>query len=327
MENTNVVGPMSLMTERKKIFLLGGTGFIGAVLTRQLSADRPANDLMMLIHRRARLQDLEQINTNTGNLQSFDLSLLDQFRPDALIHLARISGRGRVGRNLAAWRGARANRRLIDHLHRQRQPPHTLYVSGSLVYGDCGDAPVDEARPMHPTAFAREYIKAEAPWMEAMRTGSLPVTILRPPWIIGNGSWFAEFYLRSIIDRQEVPLFGDGRNLMSLIDVEDCAGLIAHAIRHSAPGRPQNLFAPAACITQLEFAERLAQATRTAIRKLSTAAIQQRYGAAVREAFTFSQRASTKQPEFLAGYRFKHPTIDAMIRNNLPPGLSASNHG
>jgi len=90
------------MIERKRIFLLGGTGFIGSVVTRQLMTGRPANELVMLIHRRARLQDLEQINTHTGSLGSFDLSLLDQYRPDTIIHLARMSGRGRIGRYLAA---------------------------------------------------------------------------------------------------------------------------------------------------------------------------------------------------------------------------------
>ncbi len=310
------------MTPRKRIFLLGGTGFIGTALTRQLSADRQVNDLMMLIHRRAQLRDLEQVNTNTGSLGSFDLSLLDQFRPDTIVHLARKSGRGRIGRFLAAWGGARANNRIIDHLGRMPSKPHTIYVSGTLVYGDCGDVPVDEERPIHPIAFAREYIKAEEPWMAALREGVIPVTILRPPWIIGRGSWFAGVYLNSIRDHRVVPLFGDGRNLMSLIDVEDCAGLIAHAVRNSEPGRYYNLFVPGACITQLEFAERLARYTGAEIKKLSVSAIESRYGRALREAFTFSNVGATKHPEFLSGYDCKYPSIDAMIRNNLPDGLS-----
>lgn len=311
------------MTERKKIFLLGGTGFIGEALTRQLSADRQANDLMMLIHHKAHLQDLEQINTNTGSLGSFQLSLLDQFSPDTVIHLARMSGQGRIGRHLAAWKGARANNRLIDHISRMPSPPHTIYVSGTLVYGDCGHTPVDEDRPISPIAFAREYIKAEEPWMAALRRGENRVTILRPPWIIGKGSWFAGFYLNSIRNHRSVPLFGDGHNLMSLIDVEDCAGLIAHAVRNSNPGQYYNLYVPGACMTQLEFAERLAKATRTEIRKLSIPEIMRRYGRTVREAFTFSNIGSTKHPEFLSGYKFKFPSIDEMIGNNLPAELCA----
>ncbi len=311
------------MMEKKKIFLLGGTGFIGAVLTRQLSADRQTNDLMMLIHRQGRLRELEQINTNTGSLGAFDLALLDQFEPDTIIHLARMSGRGRMGRSWAAWRGARANARIISHLARQPNKSHTVYVSGTLVYGDCGDRPVDEESPIQPIAFAREYIKAEKPWMAALHQGEIPVTILRPPWIMGGSSWFADFYLKSIKYQRVVPLFGDGQNLMSLIDVEDCAGLISHAVRHAEAGRYYNLFAPGGCVTQLEFAERLAKYTRTEIRKFSVAEIENQFGRTAREAVTFSNRSATKRPEFLAGYSFKHPSIDEMIRNNLPAELWA----
>ena len=311
------------MTERKRIFLLGGTGFIGSVLTGQLAAKRPINELMMLIHRRARMRDLEQINTQSGSLGSFALSLLDQFRPDTVIHLARMSGPGKAGRYLAALRGAKANRRIIQHLQGQTPRPHMIYVSGTLVYGDCGDSPVDEGRPLRPIAFAREYIKAEQPWMAAQREGALPVTILRPPWIMGQGSWFAEFYLASIRQHRMVPLFGDGHNLMSLIDVEDCAGLIAHAVRQAAPGKCYNIFAPGACLTQLAFAEKLAQLTRAGIRNISTAEMRRRYGQAALEAFTFSNISATRHPEFLSGYDFRFRSIDEIIRHNLPAGLCA----
>jgi len=306
------------MTERRKIFLLGGTGFIGTALTRRLVADRPANELTMLIHRTAPFRHLEQVNTFTGSLGSLDLSLLDQCAPDTILHLARMSGRRKMGRYLAAKLGARANRRIIRHLGQARFKPHVIYVSGTLVYGDGGDKRVDEDSPLHPIAFAREYIQAERPWMEALQQGVLPVTILRPPWIIGPGSWFAEIYLKYIRTHQKVPLFGDGGNWMSLIDVDDCAGLIAHAARHAQPGRYRNLFVPGAGVTQLEFAERLAQLTGTRIQRLGLPEIKRAFGRTMLEAFTFSNNASTKYPEFLSSYNFQYRSIDDMLRHNLP---------
>lgn len=309
------------MTSRRKIFLLGGTGFIGRALTRQLSADRSSHELMLLIHRTAPFRELEQVNTQTGSLGSLDLALLDRFDPETLIHLARMGGRGRVGRWLAAWRGGRANRRLIAHLRARPHPPHVIYVSGTLVYGDGGDAPVDEASPVRPVAFAREYIRAEQPWMDALRAQEMPVTLLRPPWIIGPGSWFASFHLAHLRRHGTVPLFGDGQNLMSLLDVDDCAGLIAHAVRHAAPGQIYNLFIPGTCLTQQAFAEQLATATGAGVQRLDAAEVRRRHGQAVWEAFTFSHRSATRHPEFLAGYAFKHPTVADMIRHNLPADL------
>ncbi|HVU16604.1 MAG TPA: NAD(P)-dependent oxidoreductase [Candidatus Didemnitutus sp.] len=309
------------MTERRKIFLLGGTGFIGAALARQLSGDRSNNDLMMLIHHNARWRELEQVNTQTGDLGTFDLSLLDRFSPGSILHLARISGRGRIGRFLAARRGGSANRRLIRHLRRLPVKPHTIYVSGTLVYGDCGPTPADEDRPIRPIAFAREYIGAEKPWMEAQREGDLPVTILRPPWIIGPGSWFGGYYLKNIAQHRMIPLFGDGKNLMSLLDVEDCAGLIAHAVGNAEAGRNYNLFAPGACITQLELAEKLSALTGAEIRRFTRAEVDRRFGKTIWEACTFSNVTATKHPSLLEGYTFRHPSIDEMLGKNVPAEL------
>jgi len=232
-----------------------------------------------------------------------------------------MSGRGKPGRYIAALRGAQANNRVINHLKDRSFKPHIIYVSGTLVYGDCGEKPVDEDAPLSPIAFAREYIRAERPWMTALDKGEIPVTILRPPWIMGQSSWFAEFYLKSIRDHRLVPVFGDGKNLMSLIDVEDCAGLIVHAMRQAKPGHCYNLFAPGACVTQLEFAESLAKLTRSEIRQIGVSEIKRRYGQAMQEAFTFSNNSSTRHPEFIAGYKYQYPSIDEMIRHNLPADL------
>lgn len=309
------------MTQRRRIFLLGGTGFIGSVLTSQLVANRQANDLMMLIHRSARFRELEQINTNTGGLGTFDLSMLDRFRPDTIVHLARMSGSGQLGRFLAGRAGAKANRRLVCYLECQPYRPHVIYVSGTLVYGDCGEDDVDEGRSLNPIAFAREYNLAEQPWETAMHAGKVSVSILRPPWIVGGNSWFAEIYLKSIRNHRMIPLFGDGKNLMSLIDVEDCAGLIAHAVSEAEPGCCYNLFTPGACITQLEFAQRLAMFTRAEIRQIDAPEIRRRYGQAMQEALTFSNNSSTRHPKFIAGYKFRHPSVDEIIRHNLPAEL------
>ena len=305
----------------KRVFILGGTGFIGSAVVRNLSC-RPGDYILRLItHTKLPGRELEQTDTWESDLASLPLALIDDFNPEAIIHMARMGGRNMPGRYFAAVRGAVANNRILHHLVKTQVNTRIVYISGTLVYGDCGDKQVTEESKVRPASFTRQYLIAEKPWMRALETGSLPVMILRPPWIMGGSSWFAAFYINYMPRNKGVPRFGSGENLMTFLDIDDCAGLIVHALEHGKPGRYYNLFAPGACITQIEFASILSEITGLPVHKLSRRHTGRVYGRTLMEALTFSARISTMYPEFLAGYRFRFPAIDGMIYKNLPEDL------
>jgi nucleoside-diphosphate-sugar epimerase len=308
--------------QRKKIFILGGTGFIGSALLALLQSKVHEFDVMVLLHRNYPFRQVENFNVYTGSLEQFDLGILDQFQPDVIVHLARLSGRGEWGRRKAAQRGARANQRLIDHLTRTACKPVILYISGTLVYGDCGNELVFEDFPMKPVAFAREYLLAETPWMEALQQQTLPVMILRPPWIVGKDSWFKNYYREILFRQGYVPVYGPGNNWMSVIDVVDCAGLVLHAYHHGQAGCIYNLFLPNGTLTQNEFAEKIAGMMNLPVVRFTERQVKKQGGRALWEAFSFSVKSATRYPDFLESYSFRFSSVEAIIRNNLSRPVS-----
>lgn len=294
----------------RRVLLLGGTGFIGSRVLDALRR-RDGVRVMMLGHRRIPYRQLEGVDLVTGTLPAFDLEWLERFRPDTIIHSARLGGRGRLGRRLAARRGERANQRLVEWLTRKAPETHVVYVSGTLVYGDRGEEPTDEDAPIAPMAYAREYIRAERPWMEARRSGRLPVTIVRPPWVVGPDSWLRYCYLEPARRDGAVPLYGSGRNWMTFVDVEDCGGVIAYLAGLRRPGSVFNVFTPEQRARQEEFVTELASRMGVGVRPVPKGRLGLRDPAPM-EALTTSFVAATKHDD-LERFSFTATSWKAML--------------
>ncbi len=305
------------MGRRQNILVLGGTGFIGSELLATLRSIDSRYNVLVLVNRTDAAVSLEHFETIRGSLGSFDLRAAESFNPDLIVHMARNRGSGALGRLLAAEKGARANRRLLSWMKGREAPPRLLYVSGTLMYGDCGRGSVTEEQPLNPTAFASQYILAERPFIKESAKGGVPVSMLRPPWVMGTASWFKGYYLDTMSRFGFVPQYGDGKNIMSFIDVTDCAGLIELAASSGVPGQNYNLFVPGAAIEQREFASLLSDISGLPLRVFNRSEVRKRYGDTVWKAFTFSLNASTVNKGFIEGYTFKYPTVRSMVEKNL----------
>jgi nucleoside-diphosphate-sugar epimerase len=290
----------------KHALVLGGSGFLGAPLVRRLYVAGVRTTC--LLHR-SPLPDAGAAVLR-GSLDRVRWRALDQDPPDVIFHLARIPGRGGIRGAVTRIRNRLANERLLVWVTGCARPPLVVYVGGTLAYGSHGEETVTEQTPIAPISFSRDYHKAEVPWLRAMPRNDAPVIVARPAWVLGPGSWFEAYYRRFLREERAVPLYGGGENWMSLVHVEDCAGLLEHLARRALPMSVANVFTGPP-LRQAELAERLARLTGLPIRRIPLDDLERRFGRAVREAFTFSARIGTVHDALHAEYRLEHQDLDA----------------
>jgi len=292
------------------VLVLGGTGFIGSAVIDQLKIKK--QNILATVHR-SRPENCE-IPTIHADIRSFDWHLLDENPPSAIIHLARISGRRKLTRYIAGWRGYLASKKLIRWMKSVKNPPHLVYVSGTLVYGDCNGAIIDETAPLNPIAFQRDYIRAEYPFLEHIDS-DLPISIVRPPWVIGAGSWFQQFYVEPCRKTGEIRQYGSGENMMSLIHVEDCARQITEVALSSERGNVYNLVS---CepISHAKFCTITADLLQAKITEISNHQLRRKYGKTVYEALTFSSRITSRH-RLIQQLENRYPTARQAIEEIL----------
>ncbi len=291
----------------RHILLLGGSGFVGSAVLREFLAEEPDTRLSLLVHRRKPGIDAARLRLVHGSLRDFDLNQITRDPPTHVVHMARLPGRSPWRRTLAGLRGARANIRLLQTLRRLAHPPRVLYVSGSLMYGNRGEEWVDEQTPLQPTSFARAYIRGERPLLQSQARGDLPVMMVRPPWILGAGSWFATFYAAPMARQRSVPCYGSGRNWMSLLHVEDCARLIRHVTLHGEAGQSYNLTLPP--LRQQDFCGLLSELTGMPVEERPLTTLGRPLDRSLVEAFGSSIRLRSRHHAFLdrCALRFGNP--------------------
>ncbi len=305
-----------LKTPLEKVLVLGATGFIGKYFVRHLNS---GTEISLLQHRKKLCEKHYRIYS--GSLQSFDWNQLEEI-PQVIYHFARIPGRGIAGRYAAALQSRLANLRLINWIKTLSSPPLLVYCAGTLAFGSQNNLEVDETFPLSPTSFARQYAIGEQPLIDQLVKQQIPIQIMRPAWVYGDGSWFKSFYLHPIITRKKVPLYGNGNNWMSLIHVSDVCDMIRYLSTHGPIYDTYNLFSVKP-LKQIELANLLRRITGYPVERIPLNTFKS-IDNALREAFTFSLKVTTRHHNLYNSYRFHHPTLESGLeqvwqvhRNNM----------
>jgi nucleoside-diphosphate-sugar epimerase len=290
--------------------LLGASGFLGSACLRHAleAGDRAGG----LLHRSPLPRDLTPDPLLRGNLLTFPWQRLEEDPPRVILHFARIAAPGRL-RRLAAALSARANRRLLNWLERQDQPPRLVLVAGTLAYGASPDEELFEDHPLAPAGFARQYALGEAPIIAAMAAQKTPILIARPAWVYGPRSWLRSFYFLPMQRDGRVPLYGEGENWMALIHVEDAARLIYALGTEGATGESYNLFAGTP-IRQAELAGLLSRISGLPVSRKSAGDLAAK-DPGLWESLTFSQRTATRHAGLYRRIGFRHPEPGAALES------------
>ncbi len=299
----------------KHILVLGGTGFVGSAVVRTLLTGGSGIRVTMLVHRSLAETEDPSVQFLHGSLGQIDLGQVMQDPPTHVVHLARFPGSSPWRRTFAGLRGACANVRLLRGLCRLPYPPRILYVSGSLMYGSRGESWVDEDTPLQPTSFGRAYIIGERPLLRYQASGKLPVMMVRPPWILGVGSWFQTYYATPMMRQGCVPCYGEGNNWMSLLHLEDCARLIQHALLHGMPGETYNLALPP--VRQIDFCAYLSERSGLPLKVIPRGTLARRRDRSLMEAFGSSIRLRSRHADFLVRCPLRFGSVRAAIDDIL----------
>ena len=288
------------------VLVLGASGFVGREVLAALLLNRENLRISAVYHHNK--PETTGIRLVKSDLKGMDWSLFDQDPPEIIIHLARINSRrgGKWGRRLAARRGYRANKALLAHMERKGWNSRITYVSGSLMYGDCGEEPVFEDHALNPVSFAREYVHAEMPFLEKDKN----VRMIRLPWVFGEGSWFEGFYLKIMKAEKRVPCYGPGNNRMAFIEAGDAGRQIASIALQREPGVYH--LAMETPVIQKDFCNMLASVSGLAVGELPLNGFEP----ALQEAFTVSIRLDSRDAEYRR--QLHYPIVEDLVRSKLP---------
>jgi len=198
----------------QRIFLTGGTGFVGHAVVRALVAQGFLVRCLVRPGSEAELRGFESIDRVPGDLM----------KPEGLVQAAE--GCAGLVHLVGIIREHRARGITFDRLHRQgtenalriaREAGIPRYVHMSALGTRAGA----------PSAYHRTKWRAE----EAVRSSGLEWTIFRPSIIFGPGDHFVSVLASMVRRLPAVPVLGDGGYRLQPIPVEQVAEGFARALR------------------------------------------------------------------------------------------------
>jgi nucleoside-diphosphate-sugar epimerase len=210
----------------------GAGGFLGQALVRALSARRAR--VRALVRRPEAALDLPGVTCLHGDATDLVALAAAVKDVDVVFHLAGV--RRATERDEFFRVNVSATRLLLEACVERAPRLHRFVLAGSRAAAAPSATGIGEAEPLQPSEAYGES-KAEAERVAFLYLDRLPVTVARPPRIMGPGD--KENLLFFAIAKRGLALrFGEDWPL-SWIDVDDCArGLLALAERPEAVGQP-----------------------------------------------------------------------------------------
>lgn len=206
-----------------RIFVTGGSGYIGRAVLAELH--RRGHHVAALARSDKASATVRALGAQAvhGSLDALDVIELAAREHDATIHLAAPAPPDGVARES----------KLLDVLLRVAPDDHTIvYTSGAWVYGDRGDAVVDEDAPLAPIAMVA-WRPAHEERVLAARSRGIRAVVIRPTVVYGDGGGVIGMMVAQA-NPGPLKIVGSGTNRWSTVRVDALAELYAAAVEQPA---------------------------------------------------------------------------------------------
>lgn len=295
----------------EKIAVTGASGLVGGALCSLLGA--AGSRVYPLVRRvsadpQAVAWDIEKGEIDAAKLEGID----------AVVHLAgeNIAGRWSAAKKKAILESrVKSTRLLCETLAKlKRKPPVLVSASATGIYGERGDAIVDEGSAAG-GGFLAEVCKAWEAAAQPARDAGIRVVHPRIGVVLsGKGGALAKMLLpfKLCVGGR----VGTGEQYWSWIALEDVLGAIVHALKTPSVAGALNLTAPAPA-TNAEFTRMLGKVLgRPTIFPVPAFAARMALGEMAEALLLTSTRAKPKGL-LESGYKFKFPELEGALRQAL----------
>lgn len=263
--------PIASPTQPATVLVLGGTGFIGRALVRQLCA---AGYGVRLLTRDPNScpADLRQLGIDLVKGDFNDTSSLAAALEgiEYVYHLAR--GNGKTWTEYLQY-DVEPTQRLAE-LCLAHQIKRFIYTSSiAIYYAGQSAGTITEATPPHPgimrtAPYARSKAENEKRLLALYEQKGLPVVIFRPGIVLGSGGDPAHWGIAAWPYSSVCRLWGNGDNKLPIVLVEDVADALVKALTaEQIDGETFNLTSPA-CITANEYLNEFEQQAHLKLKRV-----------------------------------------------------------
>lgn len=210
-----------------KVFLTGGTGYIGAAVGDALAAAKHSVLALARSDDSAAKLAAKGYEVYRGDVKAPESLTEGAKQCDGVIHTA-MAVTAQPGNTDAAAVGA-----MIEGLKGTGKP--FVYTSGVWVMGDTGGRLAGEWSPLHPAPLVSWRPAVERLVLDA-REFNVRSVVIRPAIVYGRGGGLVSAFVRSARVRGAARFAGTGENHWSFVHVEDLADLYVRALERSPAG-------------------------------------------------------------------------------------------
>ena len=243
-----------------RLLVCGGAGFIGSNFTRirvrEQGDEVTVLDKLTYAGRRENLHDvIDEIRFVQGAIedQTAVADAIDGSHPpcDAIVNFAAEThvDRSITGPEAFIMTNMQGTHVLLEAA-RERGLRY-LQVSTDEVYGSIDDGSFTESSPLQPSSpYSATKTGADLLVCSYFQTYGLETVICRGSNNYGPYQYPEKMIPLMILNAlagDQLPVYGDGRNVRNWLFVEDFARGIGHALAHGAPGKVYNCGGPDEC--------------------------------------------------------------------------------